>query len=528
MTVAVDRSTLRLSEVARHVVIPDGIVDTLWFDVEERCREFGDTFDAWQDGLGQVTLGIRSDGTWAATVGGVTFSIPRQVAKTFIVSRIVVALCTMFPNLTVLWTAHRLRTTTQTFQKMMGFVKRRQVRPYLQPGRNLGTAIREANGEQEIPFRNGSTILFGAREQGFGRGFDEVDIIVFDEAQILTERALEDMVASTNQSRWEYGALLFYMGTPPRQVDPGEAFTDRRRKALAAKSTAGAADFSDPVAHGDALYVECSADSNVGEEGGPSVDDPEQIMRANPSYPHRTKPIAVQRLRENLPGVDGWRREGLGRWDEVSVLDAAVPLDSWAGDAQIPLDAVDPSWRLAAIGLDMDLHGRLYASPASHHGEASVHVELMPDDLLAAGVDAAVDRLWKACRKRLPVVMAGDSGAAILEAPLRAKGMKVYRLNVNEQAQSSAGIVQALKDKTLTHVPDPLLEQGVRESAKELMTGGRWRFKRSGELAGAPLIAAAAARHGAVSWSRRVSTDRQKTGRSSGGRSAGGRAASRR
>ena len=51
----VDRSTLRLSEVARHVVIPEGIVDTLWFEVEERCREWGDTFDVWQDGLGQVT-----------------------------------------------------------------------------------------------------------------------------------------------------------------------------------------------------------------------------------------------------------------------------------------------------------------------------------------------------------------------------------------------------------------------------------------------------------------------------------------
>ena len=77
----VDRSTLRLSEVARHVVIPEGIVDTLWFEVEERCREFGDEFDAWQDGLGQVMLGVREDGMYAATVGGITMSIARQVAK---------------------------------------------------------------------------------------------------------------------------------------------------------------------------------------------------------------------------------------------------------------------------------------------------------------------------------------------------------------------------------------------------------------------------------------------------------------
>jgi hypothetical protein len=68
--------------------------------------------------------------------------------------------------------------------------------------------------------------------RGFGRGFDEVDVEVFDEAQILTEKALEDMVAATNQSRHPHGALLFFMGTPPRPVDPGEAFTERRKEAL--------------------------------------------------------------------------------------------------------------------------------------------------------------------------------------------------------------------------------------------------------------------------------------------------------
>ena len=97
------RSTRRLSEVARHVVIPSGIVTSGWAPVEARCAEFGDEFDEWQRGAGQVILGKRANGEYAATVGGITLSIPRQVAKTFLVLRIVVALCTLFPNLTVLW-----------------------------------------------------------------------------------------------------------------------------------------------------------------------------------------------------------------------------------------------------------------------------------------------------------------------------------------------------------------------------------------------------------------------------------------
>src|SRR5690606_13285818 len=119
--------------------------------------------------------------------------------------------------------------------------------------------------------------------------------------------------AATNQSRFPHGALLFYMGTPPRPGDPGETFAARRDKALKAK--AGLPDFGDPVASGDALYIECSADSNVGHDEGPSLDDLEQVATANPSFPHRTPPVSVARLRENLPDDDAWRREGLGVWD---------------------------------------------------------------------------------------------------------------------------------------------------------------------------------------------------------------------
>jgi hypothetical protein len=371
----VDRSTLRLSEVARHLVIPEGIVDSLWFEVEERCREFGDEFDAWQDGLGQVMLGIREDGMFAATVGGIAMSIPRQVAKTFIVGRTVVALCSLYPDLTVLWTAHRLRTATMTFDKLKAFVTRPSVRPYLEPGRNMGTAIRDANGEQEIPFANGSRIMFGAREQGFGRGFDEVDVEVFDETQILTLRALEDMVAATNQSRFPHGALLFYMGTPPRPGDAGEMFTARRDKALKAKAEAGQEDFGEPVAVGDALYVECSADPEAGHPGGPSLDDPEQVATANPSYPHRTPPVSVARLRENLPDDDSWRREGLGVWDKDDEGGGALPYGAWKALA----DPAAERGEMVAFGADVAEDRKAWVAVAWTRADGSTQVMLAND-----------------------------------------------------------------------------------------------------------------------------------------------------
>ncbi|WP_205775913.1 hypothetical protein [Micromonospora tulbaghiae] len=277
-------------------------MSTGWPAVREKCREFGDVFDEWQDGAGRVILGKRADGVYAATVGGVVLSIPRQVAKTFLVGRIVFALCALFPGLKVVWTAHRTRTATSAFRSLQRLARREKGTPYVE-------YIRTANGEQEIGFHNGSLIMFGAREQGFGRGFEEVDVEVFDEAQILTEKALEDMVAATNQSRHPHGALLFYMGTPPRPVDPGEAFSAKRAKALS-----GGAD--------DMVYIECSADADA------DPDDREQWRKANPSFPDRTPLRSMLRLRENLPSDEAWLREGLGIWDSVKGS-GVIPAPSW-------------------------------------------------------------------------------------------------------------------------------------------------------------------------------------------------------
>jgi phage terminase large subunit-like protein len=110
-----------LAEVARHVVLPTGIVSTGWPAVRDKARDLGVTFDPWQDGAGQVILSKRADGSYACSIGGVVISIPRQVGKTFLIGAIVFALCLLNPGLTVIWTAHHTTTSNQTFQSMQGF-----------------------------------------------------------------------------------------------------------------------------------------------------------------------------------------------------------------------------------------------------------------------------------------------------------------------------------------------------------------------------------------------------------------------
>lgn len=298
-------STPRLSEVARHLVIPEGIATSVYHRVKPRLAAMAVRFDPWQDGAATVALGCRDDGKFAATVGGVVWSIPRQVGKTYTVGNLLIALAIELAGMRIVWTSHHGRTTTNTFRSMQGMVQRKQVRPFMPPG----GGIRTANGEQEIRFANGSIIMFGAREHGFGRGMDAVDILVFDEAQILDIKALEDMVPATNQARNPHGGLIFFIGTPPRPVDNGEAFASKRQRALSGDTA-------------DIFYVEMAADPDA------EIDDREQWAKANPSFPHRTPVESMLRMRENIPDDDSWRREALGIWNPVANK-GVIPAPSW-------------------------------------------------------------------------------------------------------------------------------------------------------------------------------------------------------
>jgi hypothetical protein len=175
---------------------------------------------------------------------------------------------------------------------------------------------------------------------GFGRGFDEIDVEVFDEAQILDTKALEDMIAATNQSRHEHGALLFFMGTPPRATDPSDAFRERRDEAWS-----GTAD--------DAVWLEIGADPDS------DPDDRAQWPLMNPSFPLRTPEESLLRLRRNLKDDDSWNREGRGIWDPVDTR-RVIDETTWARAADVasvPVDrltlAIDvaPDRSVAAVSL---------------------------------------------------------------------------------------------------------------------------------------------------------------------------------
>lgn len=426
-----------LSEVARHLVLPDGIVSTGWPSVRDKCKVLGIRFDPWQDGAGRAILAKREDGKYAAGVGGVVLSIPRQVGKTFLIGAIVFALCMLFPGLKVIWTAHHTKTADETFESMQQMAGMVKVKPYIR-------RILTGGGKQVIYFKNKSRIEFGARESGFGRGKTKVGILVLDEASILTEKAMENLVPTVNQGK---NPLIFLMGTPPRPIDPGEVFANRRQKALDGSSK-------------DTLYIEFSA------EQGARLDDRKQWAIANPSYPKRTDTEAILRMREMLPSDDAFRREGLGIWDETTKGLKAVPFPRWRRLA-VEKDEV-PSTGVTVFAVRFSVSGQVAGLGWARNplDGGPIHVEGYRVFDMAEGIGPIVDFLVKQSATAAHIVIDGKSGADLLIQALRDQGVRNKRLIVKMTpdlvTQACSSLLQALADSSLTHFAQPQLDHQVQ------------------------------------------------------------------
>lgn len=433
----------KLSEVARKVVAPAGLVSTAWPGVRDTCRRrLGVQFDGWQDGAGRLILAKRADGKLAATIGGVGLSVARQVGKTYLIGGMTFGLCINRPGMLVIWSAHHARTHGETFLAMQEFAKRSKVRPYI-------LQVYTGSGDEEIRFRNGSRILFGARERGFGRGIPGVDMIVSDEAQIMSEKALDAQLATMNTS--DFG-LAIYIGTPPRPEDPSEAFMRMRTEAWSGTMQ-------------DAVWIEIGADPDANPE------DRKQWAKANPSFPHRTPVESIQRLQRKL-SPESFLREGLGIWDE-DVRTSVLP--GWP--KRFTRDAPpEPAAIGLAVSLDLEW-GSIGAAGVRRDG--LIHADSVERRRGSTWLVPEAKRIQD--EHGCTVVVDEKCPDADLIDALRRAGVQVAVMKFNDCVEACSWVVKANKDDRIRHGNTTELNDAV-DNAAWRMVGDRklWGRKQSG------------------------------------------------
>jgi hypothetical protein len=455
-------STPTLSEAARHVVLPKDVVTTGWPSARATCQQVGITFDPWQDGAGTAILGKRKDRLYAAEA--IVLSIPRQVGKTYLIGAIIFALCLAEPGTLVLWTAHRYPTANETFQSMRAMVEQPKLRPHIVSATNPG-------GNGVIKFRNGSRILFGARERGFGRGFQRVAVIVFDEAQILAQGALDDMVPATNTHP---NALVFFIGTPPKPSDPSDVFLNMRHEALSGES-------------GDYLYIEFSAD----EDADPA--DREQWSKANPSYPGRTPARAMLRMKRLL-GAESFLREGLGIWDRVGGL-GVFTAGAWSrcfigrddgGEVREPVG--EPL--ALAVAADLDQTWLSLGAAKGNDGRRHLGSVLRcRADVDQAHFVAEVKRMQ--VEHGVPVGIDRKGPASFLIPALEDAGVVLALLTLDDFVQACSDLRTAVEQGSVTHGDYDDLNDAI-DAAGWRKVGDRRAFARkSGDISSLEAVAIA-------------------------------------
>lgn len=487
-----------LVDVALHCYVPSDIVATRYDElIAPELPGMGVELDRWQEDTWYAALGLREDGSLACDVMGVTLSISRQCGKTWGVMVGLIAICLSRPGTLVIWSSHHDRTSSETLTKIAGIVEK----PLIRPKMRVQHPVVMTDDSRGVHFANGSRILFGARSSGFGRGFSEVDIQVYDECQNLKEAALTDMLAAMNVT--DLG-LAFFMGTPPRPKDVAlgvhEAFKRRRDRALENKKRR-------PF---KGVYAEMSPqrpDAVVVDIDAPGFWD--TLAEVNPAYGFRVGKSAIERLVENMSAEDV-RREVFGIWDKTNESLAVVSRDDWKNLAADPDDLGAP----ASFGINATRSGWFWIVACWAAGDAA-HVEI------AMGTQSEVEAMNFLTRQsgRRVLVKHDSTGAA------KAVGEKLKQLGYGASAytQNEVGAGNALwlamaEGGRLSHGGQLELSEAIRGSRRQDRSNGGWvMMARSDSFDIGPAIAMSAAVYVAM-------TSRQPTG--TGRAAASGRVAS--
>ena len=221
---ASDARAYEASQDPRIRIEPDGVAHTDGPDVALLCGEYWFSLDPWQRMLVDCWTSRDADGRLLAITAGL--SVPRQNGKTGAIEALEFYLLVTDPTAHILHTAHAVKTVKKAFNRL--------ARAFTHPGRrwrpirDLVAAIRRTNGEERIEMKSGATIEYSARSTNSGRGFDNITLIVYDEAQALNDTQLEAMnqalAASATGDR-----QVIYAGTPPSEKADGGVFRRRRR-----------------------------------------------------------------------------------------------------------------------------------------------------------------------------------------------------------------------------------------------------------------------------------------------------------
>lgn len=439
--------------------------------------EYGYELDDWQKSVVDCWLGKDETGKYNVTNAGL--ALPRQNGKNVCLeAREFYGL--VINGERILHTAHQVKTSKKSFRRLAAmFTDKRHAEIT-----DLVKQIRYTNGEEAIELTNGGSIEYSARSRQAARGFDGISVVVYDEAQELTDDQVEAIMATLSASATGTRQII-YTGTPPYPNCPGEVF--KRRRSV------------------------CTTDAgkhDAWHEWSVAADKIEEINTADTSLWYMTNPALGIRLDEEFTSeeqrtmsADGFARERLGWWAPTleHQEDYAIPENAWdacKSSDQKPEGKTAYGVKFSADGSAVCLCGAVIPQI----GEA--RISMIDYKSTASGTQWLADWLCERYNKASCVVIDGRNGVDVLIDKIadvwRMKG-SIVRPSVKEVIASVSMLTDAVNERTITwYDKQEALRESAVTSVKRPISGG-WGFGGENAL---PIEACALAYFGAKTSKR--------------------------
>ena len=460
-------------------------------------QAYGLTLDEWQRLIVDCWLGKDEAGQYTVTSAGL--SLPRQNGKNVCIE------AREFYGLTVngeriLHTAHQVRTAKKAFRRLVNMFTDKKHPEIIKAVKKIRYGI----GEESIELNNGGIIEFTARSRQAARGYDGISLVVYDEAQELTDEQAEAIMAVLSASATGTRQLI-YIGTPPYIGCTGEVF---RRFRQACIMSAGRDEELKSSWHEWGITADTIAEIDTA--------DKRLWYEANPALGYRLTEEFTQEEYKTL-SADGFARERLGWWAKPAestselAIDAAI-WDRCRSDEEKPEGKVAYGVKFTPDGAEVVLAAavipdtgasmRIGAQPTYNPVQPSFtgqkgRISLIAVQPTGNGLQWLADWLNERYKVAGCVVIDGKNGADVLIEKLKPSGGGVWAFKdsiIKPKAQevitAASMLVNDLNEQSITWYSQ---QEELRDSAitatKRPISGG-WGF---GGQTSAPIEACALA-----------------------------------
>lgn len=452
--------------------------DSLGDKAVEFAKRIGLTLDLEQELLLRKSLGVRADGRWQSREVGI--NVPRQNGKgEVLMARQLFGLYELGER-KIIHTAHEFKTSADHFNRIEAVITECDELMHEIKRKPTGLVIgfRYSHGEESITLQDGRKLEFRTRTKTGMRGFQGVDLLMLDEAMIISEAQHSSAMPIIRASKAERGPQLWYTGSAVDQEvhDNGIVWTRVRERGIAG---------GDP----ELMYAEWSLDFEHPDDVPDEVaDDPEYWEMVN---------FAIKRgrvLREHM----AWERRAMSdRGFKVELLgvgdypatdespDVLISQADWAAVLDPDETLMDPI--CIAADVSPERHSSIVAAGRSETGKLMVEVVHS-----RPGTGWLEERLVDLYRSHevAEVVCDGFGPAAAIANRVDDAGITVKRLDSGDYGKACGFFVDAVGEKTLRHIGQQELDAAIR-GAKARPLVDRWAWSRTKSNVNiSPLVAA--------------------------------------